>query len=416
MKTAVYLERGTKGMTEKIVELGQAQDMLLKRVDRIEETERISLWDAVGRVLAEDVSAGHDQPPFPRSPLDGYAVRSRDIEGASKESPVQLTVVDEADAGHVSGKCVSRGMAIRIMTGAPIPKGADCIIGQEDTDYGEETVEIYEEIRAYQNYCYAGEDYKAGAKILAKDTVLGSVEAGILASLGRGEILVYRRPRVSVLTTGDEIMLPGETLEPGKIYDSNLYTLVTRLTSLGMDVVKRDWSGDDPKKAAGWIREAAQESDIIVTTGGVSVGKKDIMHEVLTLLECERIFWRIAVKPGMPTLCAQYRGTLLICLSGNPFGATVNLELLVRPLLAKMTGREDLKLKRISAVSESEFPKKSGVTRYVRAYYEDGKVQIPEGSNASGILSSMCGCNCLIEIPAGTLRVDRGDTVWIVLL
>ncbi|MEZ3486956.1 MAG: molybdopterin molybdotransferase MoeA [Lachnospiraceae bacterium] len=403
-------------MAEKILDLKQAQELLLERVEKIEETESISLWDACGRVLSEDVSAGHDQPPFPRSPLDGYAVRSQDIEGASKESPAELTVIDEVDAGHVSGKCVSRGTAIRIMTGAPVPEGADCIVGQEDTDYGEETVEIYEEIGAYQNYCHAGEDYKAGTRILAKDMVLGSVEAGILASLGREKLQVYRRPRIAVLTTGDETVLPGDALGPGKIYDSNLYTLVTRLISLGMDVVSRDRLGDDLAAAAEWIRLAAQKADLIVTTGGVSVGKKDIMHEVLKLLGCERIFWRIAVKPGMPTLCAQYQGTLLICLSGNPFGAAVNLELLVRPLLAKLTGRKDLELKKVTAVAESTFPKKSGVTRYVRAYYEDGKVRIPEGSNASGILSSMCGCNCLIEIPAGTLRVDRGDEVWVILL
>lgn len=151
-------------------------------------------------------------------------------------------------------------------------------------------------------------------------------------------------------------------------------------------------------------------------TGGVSVGKKDIMHEVLNILGCERIFWKIAVKPGMPTLCAQYEETLLICLSGNPFGAAVNLELLVRSVLSKLSGRKDLKLKRLQAVAENNFPKKSTVTRYVRAYYEDGKVRIPKGSNASGILSSMCGCNCLIEIPAGTPKIETGDEVWIVLL
>ncbi len=403
-------------MSGQILKLEQALSLLLERVDRIEETEEISLWDAVNRVLAMDVYARHDQPPFPRSPLDGYAVCSEDIRGASGESPVKLAVIDEVDAGHVSEKCVEQGTAVRIMTGAPIPDGADCIIGQEDTDYGEETVEIYEEVRAYENYCYAGEDYRAGTKILERDTMLGSVEAGILASLGMEHVLVYRRPRAAVLTTGDELILPGEELKAGKIYDSNLYTLVTRLTSLGMEVVRGDWSEDNPDMASEWIRKTASGADIVVTTGGVSVGKKDIMHEVLKRLECERIFWKIAVKPGMPTLCAQYQGTLLICLSGNPFGAAVNLELLVRPVLAKLSGRRDLELKRRKAVTESDFAKRSGVTRYVRAYYEDGKVRIPDGSNASGILSTMCGCNCLIEIPAGTLKIEKGDVIWVILL
>ena len=396
--------------------LEQAQGLLLERIKEIKETERIPLWDAIGRVPAEDIFAKHDQPPFPRSPLDGYAVRSGDIKGASKGSPARLTVIDEADAGHVSKTKVVAGTAVRIMTGAPIPEGADCIVGQEDTDYGEDTVEVYEKISAYENYCFAGEDYKAGTKIIDKGMKLGAVEIGILASLGLREAYVLRKPRAAVLTTGDELVLPGEELKPGKIYDSNLYTVVTRLTALGAEVVRKGRTGDSKEEAAAWIRDAGKEADIIITTGGVSVGKKDIMHDVLKLLNCERIFWKIAVKPGMPTLCAQYEGKLLICLSGNPFGAAVNLELLVRPILSKLMGRKDLELKRIRAVTQSAFPKRSGVTRYVRAFYEDGSVRIPKGSNASGILSSMCGCNCLIEIPAGTPELKKGEEVWIILI
>lgn len=396
--------------------LQQAQNLLLERTEKITETEEIFLWEGTGRVLAEDIFAEHDQPPFPRSPLDGYALRSEDIKGASKDNPARLTVIDEVNAGHVSDMQVVTGTAVRIMTGAPIPAGADCIVRQEDTDYGEDTVEIYEEIGAWENYCFAGEDYKAGAKIMEKNFMLGAVEIGILASLGLKKVCVLRKARVAVLTTGDELVLPGGELTPGRIYDSNLYTLVTRLTAFGTDVVKKGRTGDCPKEAAAWIREAGKEADIILTTGGVSVGKKDIMHDVLKLLDCQRIFWKIAVKPGMPTLCAQYEDTLIICLSGNPFGAFVNLELLVRPILSKLMGRKDLELKRIQAVTESDFPKRSGVTRYVRAFYKDGRVQIPEGSNASGILSSMCGCNCLIEIPTGTLKLEKGEEVWIVLI
>lgn len=396
--------------------LEQAQDLLLERVNMIKDAEEITLWNAGGRVLAKDIYAEHDQPPFPRSPLDGYAVRSADISTASKDQPVRLRVLEEVDAGHVGSKCVEPGTAVRIMTGAPIPDGADCIVGQEDTDYGEETVEVYEPIGSYENYCYAGEDYKAGTKILGEGLLLGAVEVGILASLGLESVSVYRSPKAAVITTGDEIILPGEELAGGKIYDSNLYTLVTRLCMWGMEVTAKERVGDDAAFAAKRIREAAGNADLVITTGGVSVGKKDIMHEVVKLLGCETIFWKIAVKPGMPTLCAQYQGKLLICLSGNPYGAAVNLELLVRPILCKMSGRPDLKIRRVRAVTESTFPKMSRVTRYVRGYYENGKVRIPDGSNASGILSTMCGCNCLIEIPAGTSRLERGDTADIILL
>ena len=391
-------------------------ELILSRGKKIDECEEIALWDVVGRVLAEDVVAQRNQPPFPRSPLDGYAVRSSDIKGASREYPVTLTVIAEVDAGHVVQEMVGEGEAIRIMTGAPIPDGADCIIGQEDTDYGESRVNVYEEVEAWQNYCFEGEDYRAGTILLKKGTVLGSAEAGILASLGLTRVCVYRRPRIAVITTGDEILLPGEELLPGKIYDSNLYALVTRLRSWGVEISAKMRVEDDAKKVAELVKKVMTDADLVVTTGGVSVGKKDIMHEVLKILNCEKLFWRIAVKPGMPTLCASCQGKLLVCLSGNPYGAVSNLELLIRPLLAEMTGREDLKIQRRRAVCENTFPKKSMVTRYVRAHYSDGKVRIASGSNASGILSSMCGCNCLIVIPAGTERIEKDDEVEVILL
>lgn len=396
--------------------LEEALELILSRGKKIDECEEIALWDVVGRVLAEDVVAQRNQPPFPRSPLDGYAVRSSDIKGASREYPVTLTVIAEVDAGHVVQEMVGEGEAIRIMTGAPIPDGADCIIGQEDTDYGESRVNVYEEVEAWQNYCFEGEDYRAGTILLKKGTVLGSAEAGILASLGLTRVCVYRRPRIAVITTGDEILLPGEELLPGKIYDSNLYALVTRLRSWGVEISAKMRVEDDAQKVAELVKKVMTDADLVVTTGGVSVGKKDIMHEVLKILNCEKLFWRIAVKPGMPTLCASCQGKLLVCLSGNPYGAVANLELLIRPLLAEMTGREDLKIQRRRAVCENTFPKKSMVTRYLRAHYSDGKVRIGSGSNASGILSSMCGCNCLIVIPAGTERIEKDDEVEVILL
>ncbi len=396
--------------------LEQARELLLERVQRIEEKEEIFLCDAVERVLAEDVIAGHDQPPFPRSPLDGYAVQSEDLQEASRLCPVKLTVIDEVDAGYVSEKRVERGKAVRIMTGAPIPDGADCVVGQEDTDYGEDIVEVYERIWAYENYCFAGEDYEAGTRLLKKDTFLGAVEIGVLASLGREKVTVYRRVKAAVLTTGDETILPGEKLSDGKIYDSNLYMVTARLSMWGVQIAGREHVSDNAGEIAEKIKAVVKGADIVITTGGVSVGKKDEMHEVLRILGVKRIFWKIAMKPGMPVLCAEYKGKLLVGLSGNPYGAAVNLELLVKPVLAKLSGREDMRLQRIQAVSESDFSKRSIVTRYVRGYYIGGMVRIPEGSDASGVLGSMCGCNCLIEIPAGTLALREGDKVWVVLL
>ncbi len=398
------------------ITLEQAVEILLGRAVRIKETEEISLWDSVGRVLAKDAIAERNQPPFARSPLDGYAVRSRDIKGADKGTPVELTVIGEALAGHGAEAFVEEGAAVRIMTGAPIPEGADCVIRQEDTDYGERQVLIYRESGAYENYCFPGEDYKAGEKILRAGAELGPVEAGILASMGMERVSVYRRARAALFTTGDELVLPGDTLAEGKIYDANLYALGARLAALGIEVVCREWVRDEEALAAEKIYRAAEAADIIITTGGVSVGKRDIMHEVHRALGCERLFWRVAVKPGMPTLCSKYGEKLLLSLSGNPYAAVVSLELLARPVLAKMTGREGLAPQRRKLELENSYKKKSQVVRYVRGCYTDDKVRISDNFGGSGVLSSMRGCNCLVEIPAGTKELRKGERVWIILL
>lgn len=396
--------------------LSEALKILNDRVNQINETEEVTLWDAFGRVLAVDIIAMRNQPPFSRSPLDGYAVRSEDIEFADKNNPICLTVVDEVIAGDKTKKRVDTGMAIRIMTGAPIPEGADCIVRQEDTDYGEEKVRIFKKVKHYENYCFEGEDYKEGSILFKVGDVLNSVNIGVLASLGLERVTVFRRPRIALITTGDEVVLPGETLAEGKIYDSNLYTLGTRLLSWNMELVFKGRIGDNIQSVKETIKSLYNDVDIIITTGGVSVGKKDIMHDVINELQCKKLFWKIALKPGMPTLCAEYKDKLLICLSGNPYGATVNLELLVRPVLAKLSGRKDFQVKKVKALCKSKFLKKSNVTRYVRAYYEDGIVEVANGSNASGILSSMIGCNCLIEIPAGTEKLNEDDVVWTILM
>ncbi len=383
----------------------------------IADVEWVSLEESLGRILAEDMTAKQDNPPFNRSPVDGYACRAADTAGASREHPARLKVVEEVDAGQASQRVVEPGQAVRIMTGAAIPAGCDCCLRQESTDYGEETVEIYEEMSPHANYCDRGEDFRAGTRMCAKGEKLWYVELGILAGMGCGRVPVRRKPRIALFTTGDEVVQPGQPLLPGKIYDSNQYLLTARLTELGLAPWRVESVGDDGKAVGSAIRRAAKDgADLILTTGGVSVGKKDILHEALAYIGAEKIFWRVRLKPGTPTIFSLYGGIPVVSLSGNPFGAAANLEILVRPMLAKLTGDDSLSVPVVSGIMDDVFPKASHGRRFIRARYKDGHVSLPDGLHSSGVLSSMKGCNCLVDIAPGTASVEKGDTVRVWLL
>ena len=394
----------------------QALEALLGHAEAIEETEYVTLFQARGRVLAEDMKAGFDNPPFDRSPIDGYACKAEDLTDASKEHPVQLKVLEEIDAGQYSRITVEKGQAVRIMTGAAIPRGCDCCVRQEDTDYGEDVVKIYSPVKRWQNYCYQGEDFKNGTVLLTKGTKIGFIEAGILASMGKTKILVYRRAKVAILTTGDEVIEPGKPLIPGKIYDCNQSLLAARIEEFGADLVEVTSIEDRPQAMTEAIWRIAPSVDLIVTTGAVSVGKKDIMHEALEKAEAKRIFWHIQMKPGMPTLFSVYQDTPIISLSGNPFGVAVSVDLLIRPVLQKMMQDETLKTTRKKCVLKNDFCKKIRGRRYIRAVAEGDTVTIPSGLHSNGVLSTMAGCNCLIEMQEGKSGTKAGELAEVILL
>ena len=394
----------------------QALEALLEHTKVIEETETVPLLQACGRVLAKDMIAGFDNPPFDRSPVDGYACKAEDITDASESHPVQLTVLEEIDAGQYSRVTVEKGQAVRIMTGAAIPKGCDCCVRQEDTDYGEETVRIFRPTGQWQNYCYQGEDFKNGTVLLKKGDKIGFIEAGILASMGVIKVKVYRRVRAAVLTTGDEVMAPGKRLIPGKIYDCNQGLLAARMEEFGAELVEVAAIEDRPQAMTAALERIAPSVDLIVTTGAVSVGKKDIMHEALEMAGAKRIFWHIQMKPGMPTLFSMYQDTPVISLSGNPFGVAVSIDLLLRPVLHKMTQDEALKTVRKKCLLKNEFSKTIRGRRYVRAMTDGETVTIPTGLHSNGVLSSMAGCNCLIEMQEGKSGTRAGELAEVILL
>lgn len=396
-----------------MLQIEEAQAMLTQQVRKIEQTERVPLADALGRVLAEDVTAERDQPPFPRSPLDGYAVRAADVAGASKENPAVLHVIGRIYAGYVFDGIVGEGQAVRLMTGAPIPEGADAIIRQEDTFAENDTVQIYVSSEPYQNYCFQGEDYKAGTVLLPKDSRLDAGKITVLSSLGKTEAVVYRKPSVAVISTGDEVLVPGQPWSPGKIYDSNRAYICARLTEAGNPPVISMHAADEARKVADEIRKAAQQADFVITTGGVSVGEKDILHDVVKLLDAEQLFWKVRIKPGSPTLAFVCEGTLVLCLSGNPFGAIANFELLARPVLAALTGQKDWLLPMENAVLQNDFRKPAGARRFLRGCLENGKVYINGKMQSSGAIASMVECNCLVEIRPDMAGAMAGETVQV---
>lgn len=383
--------------------------------------ETIPASQAAGRVLAEDIAAPMDQPPWPRSPLDGYALRAADSAGASVTTPVSLRVVDTIYAGGWSEVTVGPGEAVRLMTGAPIPAGCDCVIRQENTDEGTDTVRIFLELRPWENYCYAGEDFRTGEVILPAGTRLTGSALGILASAGLyrddAELRVYRTVRCALLCTGDELASNSvRPLPQGMIYSSNGALLASRLQQLGIELTLcRGAISDDAAALADAIRAAAQDADVIITTGGVSVGAKDILHETLPLLGADRIFWQVRLKPGSPLMFSLYEGKPILSLSGNPFAAGATFELFARPMLAKMAGTEDLLPLVFPAVLGTPFKKHGRGRRFVRAHFRNGRVMLPIG-HSSGQLASSVGTNCLAELPPGDRPFVEGDTVRVYLL
>ncbi len=394
--------------------LESALALLLEHAQPIAREQEVSLAEALGRVAAGDVFSPIAVPPFDRSPLDGYCLHSEDIAGASRENPAVLTVIGEACAGCGENFHVGRGEALRVMTGAPVPAECDCVIRQEDTDEGMETVRMFGSVPSGRNICRAGEDVAKGARMLAAGERITSAHIGVLASLGVTSVSVVDRVRAALLCTGDELVQPGAALTYGKIYDANRATLTARLSELGVRADILPSSADEPEHVAALLREAAKDADILITTGGVSVGKKDIFHKVLPLMGAERLFWQVAMKPGSPLLCGLYEGKLLICLSGNPFAALACFEVFAAPVLRRLAGQAQVENARVTTVLRGEFPKRSPGRRLIRARFDGNCVRLTGGNHSSGSLSTMIGCNCLIDIPAGSGPLGDGDRVEII--
>ena len=396
------------------ISLEQALNILMDHVTH-GKTERKTLEDCLGLVLSEDVYALLDMPPFSRSAQDGYALCSKDSIGATGENPVKLKVTGKIYAGDHLDVQVRPGEAVRIMTGAMIPDGADCVLRQEDTDEGEDVVQIYKEVEPGCSICFKGEEYKKGHTLLHAGTKIDAAALAVASGNGIMELPVYRRVKAAVVSSGSEVVEPGTPLTPGKIYNTNTVYMKARLHQLGAQVMMSRTVGDELEIMEEALKEAANQAELVITTGGVSVGQKDLTEEALLSIGAEILFHGIAIKPGMPTLAAEKDGVLFIGLSGNLFSAAIPFEMFVREILSLKMGDPDLKLRRETLTAVTGFSKDSRKRRFLRGKAEGKEVWLPD-QQANGQMRSMVGCNCLIEIPAGSGPVKAGDKVEVLWL
>lgn len=397
--------------TIQTITLEEAQERLMTHVHPV-MSESVGLLESTDRILAEDVYAAINQPPFERSAMDGYAVRSGDLKGADHSHPVCLKVIDRVCAGEVTDKKIQEGEAIRIMTGAMIPEGADGVVRQEDTDYGENSVKVYTPLDKHTNCCPAGEDFYQGDRLGQAGEKIDAYMMASMASGGIEKVPVRKKIRAVIITTGEELMMPGQALLPGKIYNSNLAYLTGRLMQLGCDVTEGCFVGDDTEAIDSAVKQCAVHADVILTTGGVSVGVKDLLPEVMEKLGAVILFHGIDLKPGMPTMASVYDGKPVISLSGNPFSASAVFELLMQPLIQKMTGSSHPLMIRKEAVLAHDYPGSIGSRRILKAYDDGYAVHITKGQHNAQMRQGI-GTNCLVDMPAGTGPLKAGDKIYI---
>ena len=374
----------------------------------------VPILEALGLVLAENITADRDVPPFRNSAMDGYAVRGDDVVSA----PVRLRVVGEVAAGGFPDRSVGSGEAMRIMTGAPMPDGTDTVVRVEDTDNASDVVTITAATPKGLSTRQAGEDLRAGETILSTGTVLRPAEIGLLASVGRPQVRVRKRPRVAVFSTGDEIVDLDAPLERGQIRDSNRYTLASAIRAAGADPQIGGIVRDSPDALRAALRGAVA-ADAIVTSGGVSVGDHDHMKPVLAELGTID-FWAIAIRPGRPLAFGELkdgdRRVPIFGLPGNTVSALLTFEIFVRPALLRMQGRQNVSRPRAKARLLEPVEKVASLRVFARGIHDPnaGTVRLT-GPQGSGILRSMSLANCLIDLPIGPSRVEKGELVDVIL-
>ncbi len=386
-------------------------------------TERVSINESFGRFLSEDLTATSDVPHFDRAPYDGYAIRSKDTKEASQANPVRFEVVDHIGAGMLSDKELGPFQAVRIMTGAQMPAGSDAVVMLELTKESEQAGKNYMSVKKVhkhgENISYRGEDAKQGEVLVKKGTYINPGIQAMLATFGYAQVPVAKKPVVGLYATGTELLEVDEPLVPGKIRNSNSYMISAQIRRAGAEDKYFGQLPDEFDTCFEAVREAIDEVDIFITTGGVSVGDFDYLPQIYEKLGAEILFNKVAMRPGSVTTVAQLNGKLLFGLSGNPSACYVGFELFARPVIRNMLFSNNVHLRKERAILDADFPKANPFTRFVRSSLtiQDGKLVVsPSGLDKSNIIMSLAGANSLMILPGGTRGFERGTAVDVLLL
>ena len=394
----------------------QASEQILAAITPL-PIERVPLLDALGRVLAVPIVSPITLPPWTNSAMDGYAVRADDIEGVARQQPVILPVIETIPAGKFASRPLRPGEAFRIMTGAPLPEGADTVVRVEDTDAGVERVEIRDARDARRNIRPRGEDLAAGDIVLAAGELLSAAQIGVLASVGASSVDVYRRPRVAIIGSGDELVDLDrfhEALAGRKIVSSNSYTLHALVRSGGGEPLNLGVAEDTPV-ALRALLERTSGCDLILTSAGVSVGELDYTRLALEQLGADMRFWKVRMRPGAPLGFGMLRGIPWLGLPGNPVSAMVTFELFARPVLRRMLGHTRLFRRPVNVVLDEPVSIGARLTHFLRAIITpeaDGRLHARlTGPQGSGILTSMSRANALLVVPEDRGTCKPGETL-----
>ena len=397
------------------ISLEEAIEILNNNVNNL-DIEEVDLIDGLNRVISENIYAQINNPPFNKSAMDGYALFSNNTELSNRK----FKVIDKVYAGGVCSSAVNEDTAVRIMTGAPIPKGANAVIKQEDVTLEDDFIILKKNINENENICIKGEDISKGSLLLKSSKKLDYADIGILASSGINKMKVYKKPKIAFISTGVEVVDIGLALGEGKIYNSNKYSILSRIKELGYEAKYIAHINDNFHEIGSYIEEISNEVDLIITTGGVSVGEKDLLKDAIDTTSGEKLFWKITIKPGSAVLCSRVNKSIVISLSGNPTAALTTFELLVKPTLEKLSGYQEIKINREKAILSKDIKKKSPQRRFIRGYVEVNNckqyVHITQTKSGNGILSSAINSNCIIEIETNNDGKNQGDLVDIIKL